>query len=87
MKYLSITMFLLGSVLTGNAAYAGSDDLKWVAQCIQDNAGASVGADVVATYCGCMNNKMSDNESQSISQWEKTHTTEKNQCEAAAGWK
>ena len=38
-------------------------------------------------YCTCMNNKMSDNETQSITQWEKTHATERKACDAEAGWK
>jgi len=32
-------------------------------------------------------NKMSDNETQSITQWEKTHATERKACDAEAGWK
>ena len=35
------------------------------------------GAEVVLKYCTCMNNKMSDNETQSITQWEKTHVAER----------
>jgi hypothetical protein len=34
-----------------------------------------------------MNNKMSNNETQSISTWEKTHKTEQEACSKAAGWK
>ena len=34
-----------------------------------------------------MNNKMDDNETQSITQWEKTHHTERDACSKAAGWK
>ena len=86
MRFLTIAMLLLGTSLASNVAYADNDDLKWVAKCIQDNAAATVGPDVVAKYCACMNSKMSDSESQSISQWEVSHTTEKKQCEAASGW-
>ena len=43
--------------------------------------------EVVLKYCTCMNNKMSDNETQSITQWEKTHATERKACDREAGWK
>jgi len=88
MRIFAIALLLLASSLVSPVSRAADmDDLKWVSKCIQDNAGASVGSEVVAMYCACMNNKMGSNESQSISQWEKTHTAEKNQCEAEAGWK
>jgi hypothetical protein len=38
-------------------------------------------------YCTCMNNKMSDDETQSITQWEKTHVAERKACDREAGWK
>ena len=53
---------------------------------MQDNKGGAA-AEVVLKYCTCMNNKMSDNETQSITQWEKTHATERKACDAEAGWK
>jgi hypothetical protein len=34
-----------------------------------------------------MNDKMSSNETQSITQWEKTHAAERQACDRAAGWK
>ena len=34
-----------------------------------------------------MNNKMDDNETRSITQWEKTHESEAKACSRAAGWK
>jgi hypothetical protein len=60
----------------GSAGAATTDDVK---------GGAA--AEVVLKYCTCMNNKMSDNETQSITQWEKTHATERKACDAEAGWK
>lgn len=85
-----ITAFLVA--LTAAAVFslpalAGSDDLKWIAQCLKDNADAKVAVDVVQKYCTCMNNKMSDSETQSIIQWEKTHPKERAECDAEAGWK
>lgn len=34
-----------------------------------------------------MNEKMSDNETKSITEWEKTHPKEEAECSAKAGWK
>jgi len=59
---------------------------KWINQCVADNKGDAA-EDVVLKYCTCMNNKMSDNETQSITQWEKTHVAERKACDAEAGWK
>ena len=39
---------------------------------------------MVLKYCTCMNNKMSDNETQSITQWEKSHATERKAYEGRA---
>jgi len=70
----------------GSASAATTDDVKWVNQCTKDNKGGAAD-DVVLKYCTCMNNKMSDNETQSITQWEKTHATEREACDKEAGWK
>jgi hypothetical protein len=43
-----------------------SDDMKWVNKCIDDNKGGASGT-VIRKYCMCMNEKMEDNETQSIS--------------------
>lgn len=69
------------------AARADSDDVKWIAQCMKDNQDAKVDAAVIQKYCACMNDKMSSNETQSITQWEKTHATERQACDKEAGWK
>jgi hypothetical protein len=68
-------------------ARADTDDVKWIAQCMKDNQDAKVDASVIQKYCSCMNNKMSSDESQSITQWEKTHATERAACDKEAGWK
>jgi endonuclease I len=33
-----------------------------------------------------MNNKMSNNENQSVTQWEKTHPVERTECDKESGW-
>jgi hypothetical protein len=73
--------------LSGGTALAGPDDAKWVAQCVQDNKDEKATVEVISKYCTCMNNKMSENETQSITQWEKTHATERQACDKEAGWK
>jgi hypothetical protein len=69
-----------------HAAAATTDDVKWINQCVNDNKGDAAEA-VVLKYCTCMNNKMSDSETQSITQWEKTHVAEQKACDKEAGWK
>ncbi len=72
----------------GNApARADSDDVKWVGQCVKDNKDEGQTVEVITAYCTCMNNKMSSNETQTITQWEKSHKTEMEACSTQAGWK
>ncbi len=68
-------------------AHADADDIKWIAQCLKDNQDAKVDASVVQKYCSCMNNKMSSDETKSITEWEKTHVAERKACDKEAGWK
>jgi hypothetical protein len=42
---------------------------------------------IVRAYCMCMNEKMDENETKSITQWEKTHPAERKACDKQAGWK
>ncbi len=53
----------------GTAAAADSDDIKWISACVKDNNGEAADT-VIKKYCVCMNNKMPDDETQSITQWE-----------------
>jgi hypothetical protein len=82
-----LTLLLGGSLCLASAAHSQSaDDRKWVAQCLSDNQAAKVSTAVVATYCTCMNNKMSDGETRSITQWEKANLNARRACEQEAGW-
>ena len=86
MRYaIAASLFVVFGV--AGAARADSDDVKWIAQCMKDKQDAKVVASVIQKYCSCMNNKMSSNETQSITQWEKTHATEREACDKEAGWK
>lgn len=87
MNFKTIMMALAGLVLVSGTAMADADDAKWVAKCLMDNADAKVSQEVVSKYCICMNNKMDSNETQSITQWEKSHPAEMAACEREAGWK
>jgi hypothetical protein len=69
-----------------SADAATTDDVKWINQCVKDNKGGAAD-EVVLKYCTCMNNKMSDDETKSITQWEKTHVAERKACDAEADWK
>ena len=80
-------LFAASAFVAGTARAATTDDVKWINQCVKDNKDEGAKADVVLKYCTCMNNKMSDNETQSITQWEKTHKTEQAACSKQAGWK
>jgi hypothetical protein len=86
MRYAIAASLIALCALAGQAR-ADADDVKWIAQCLKDNQDAKVEASVIQKYCSCMNEKMSSNESQSISQWEKTHPTERAACDKEAGWK
>ena len=84
---MRIVLLLVGLAVSGNAALAvTADDVKWINQCMRDNKGGAK-EDVVRKYCVCMNNKMDDNETLSITQWEKTHPKERAACDREAGWK
>jgi len=87
MKIATLALALAGFAFAGNAAIAATtDDVKWINRCVNDNKGDAA-ADVVLKYCTCMNNKMSDNETQSITAWEKTHVAERKACDKEAGWR
>jgi hypothetical protein len=87
MKLLKLATIVASCILVSSVAFANADDKKWVAKCIADNADAKVSADVVVKYCTCMNEKMDDNETRSISAWEKANPKAMAECERASGWK
>jgi hypothetical protein len=88
MKFATIVLLAAGSVMAGSTALAqmSKDDVKWINQCIADNKGAAAEG-VIRKYCMCMNEKMDDNETKSITQWEKTHAKEREACDKESGWK
>lgn len=87
MKRAAIVLVMLGSLITNSIAYADANDLRWIAKCLQDNANAEVATDVVVKYCTCMTKKMDKGETQSVTEWEKTHPAERAACDQESGWK
>jgi hypothetical protein len=89
MRLAVAVLLSVASLTASNAAFAqklNADDVKWINQCIADNKGGASDA-VIRKYCTCMNDKMSDNETQSITQWEKSHPRERAACDRESGWK
>ena len=68
-------------------AFAIADTAARIKQCVIDNQAETQTATVVAAYCSCMNKKMSDSETQSITTWEKSHPSEQKACSEEAGAK
>ena len=68
-------------------AFAIADNAARITKCVADNQGEGQTAAVVAAYCSCMNNKMSDSETQSITTWETSHPSEQKACSEEAGAK
>ena len=88
MKFTIAALLAAGSFLAIQPALAATaDDVKWINQCVADNRDQGAKREVVLVYCTCMNNKMDEGETKSITQWEKTHETERKACDREAGWK
>lgn len=77
---------LIGGTGCTGAAAESADDRKWINECLADNKNAKVSIAVVTAYCTCMNNKMSDSETRSITQWEKANPGARKACDKEAGW-
>jgi hypothetical protein len=89
MKTTTVAMVLAALAAAGGAALAQpmtTDDLKWVNQCIRDNRGAA-SDEIIRKYCICMNEKMDENETRSISEWEKANPKARAECDKVSGWK
>jgi hypothetical protein len=64
-----------------------ADDSARIKQCVDDNQGEGQTAAVVAAYCDCMSKKMSASETQSVTTWENSHSSEQTACSQEAGAK
>ena len=76
-------LILAASLLASSAAFADTteDDVTWINQCIADNKKEGATEDVVRKYCVCMNNAMGDEETKSVTEWEKSHPDETKACD------
>jgi hypothetical protein len=85
------TLLLFGAAMSLAApaqAQLSADDIKWINQCIADNKGEPGATDaIVRKYCMCMNEKMDDSETLSITQWEKKNPSARRACDREAGWR
>ncbi len=82
-----VFLFAAFSLASGTAfAQLSKDDVKWINECIQDNKGGAAEA-VIRKYCMCMNEKMDNNETRSITQWEKANPRARAACDKESGWK
>jgi hypothetical protein len=74
------------TILPAQAQRQSADDTKWITECVSDNKDEGQSAPVVLAYCTCMNSKMSNNETRSITQWEKANPNTQEACSKQAGW-
>jgi hypothetical protein len=77
----------LGFASSITPALADADDAAWIKKCVSDNKREGATPEVVAAWCSCMNNKMSSEETLSITAWEKSHPAEVAACDKESGWK
>ncbi len=80
-----VALSALALVMVGGIAQA-DDNEKWINQCILDNTDQGQTSEVLKEYCSCMNFKMDEGETRSVTEWEKTHESEAIACENKAGW-
>jgi hypothetical protein len=86
MRFTAVMLVLIGSLMASSIVYADANDLQRIARCLRDNTNAKVATDVVIKYCTCMNSKMNKDETQSVSQWEKTNKFARAECDRESGW-
>jgi hypothetical protein len=83
--------WLVGVMLAASTTAFGLDaeDKKWIAQCRKDKANprSPEGGEPLKKYCACMNDKMSDDETKSVVEWEPTHKKEMEACKKSSGYK
>jgi hypothetical protein len=88
---ITVSLVLSALIAFGAAvpalAQQTADDVKWINECVNDNKDEGQTAPVVLAYCTCMNNRMSNNETRSITQWEKANPRAAEACGRQAGWK
>ena len=88
MRKIVSSLFVAAFIITTSQTIAATkDDKAWINRCIKDNKDEGAQAKVVRAYCECMNNEMDDNETLSITAWEKKNPKVRDMCSKKAGWK
>jgi len=90
MKPASAVLVILAAIFMSisiGPAFADADDAAWIKRCVADNKDEGQSAATVASYCSCMNGKMTSSETLSITAWEKLHPAEQEACSKESGWK
>ena len=89
MKYIFLGLAAaLTAAAPAQAQRMNADDMKWINQCIDDNRSEAGGTpQIVRAYCMCMNEKMDDNETRSVTQWERANPGARRDCERKSGWR
>jgi hypothetical protein len=81
-----LALFLAPGCVATSGSSSSADDRRWIAQCLRDNRDARVSSSVVRAYCTCMNDRMPDHETRSITQWERANPRAREACERRSGW-
>jgi hypothetical protein len=90
MKAMFVALIVIAAAMADQAAFAqqlSQDDIRWINACIRDNRGEGASQRVIRHYCFCMNERMDNNETRSISEWEKANPAAMQACERVSGWK
>lgn len=69
--------------LVASAAEMNKDRVE---QCVKDNDGAKVQPDIIRRYCACMSEKIGNTDALSVTEWERTHPKEREECDNFSGW-
>jgi hypothetical protein len=85
--FLSFVLAVSAVSSTAVAQQLSQDDVRWINTCIRDNRGEGATQKVVRHYCFCMNERMDNNETRSITEWEKANPAAMRACERVSGWK
>ncbi len=86
LAFVLIILFSGPVMVKDSLASSTSDDIQWIAECMRDKRNQGQSAEVVRKYCECMVSKMDDDETQSVTEWEKFHPQERKTCDKKAGW-
>jgi hypothetical protein len=89
MTFSRIALIAIAAVAMAPAIgpVAKADDAARIKQCVADNQGEGQTAKVVDAYCSCMSKKMGGSETQSVTTWENSHSSEQKACSEEAGAK